>query len=134
MLERTLVPVDPKLFEAIGGRPTWSEAVIVGELIWVTGQVGWDKKTGRVVDGIEAQTEVALNNLAEVLDRAGSALENVILTRVYLTKREDYKNYDAVYQRFFPKNPPARVTVVVADNVDENALVDIEVVALRKQA
>jgi 2-iminobutanoate/2-iminopropanoate deaminase len=130
MLNREVVPVDPRLFEAIGGRDTWSDANIAGDFIWITGQIGWDKSTGEIVDGIEAQTERALENLKDVLHRAGSTLQDVVLTRIYLTEHDNYKRYDAVYQKYFPHDPPSRITVVVADNID-HALIDIEAVAIR---
>lgn len=130
MTKRNIVAVDQQLFDAIGGRGTWSEAVSVGEIIWITGQIGWDKETGTITGGIEEQTERALENLKGVLERANSSLSNVILTRIYLTEHDNYKKYDAIYQRYFPTDPPARITVVVADNID-HALIDIEAVAVK---
>jgi 2-iminobutanoate/2-iminopropanoate deaminase len=130
MSRRQVVPVDPELFTAIGGRDTWSDANIFGDLVWITGQIGWDKRTGELVQGIQPQTERALENLKEVLHRAGSSLSNVLLTRIYITEHDNYPLYDEVYQRYFPTDPPSRITVVVADNID-HALIDIEAVAVR---
>jgi enamine deaminase RidA (YjgF/YER057c/UK114 family) len=54
---RVEVPVNPELFGLIGSESRWSDAVVVNDFIFVTGQLGWDKQTGEFVDGIEAQTE-----------------------------------------------------------------------------
>jgi 2-iminobutanoate/2-iminopropanoate deaminase len=130
-LERRFVPVPGELLEAIDGMPTWSDAVRVGEHVYCTGQVGWDKRTGRMVDGgIQAQTRQALENLRAALEPVGAGLEDVVIVRVYLLDKEDHDRYDPVYREFFPENPPARVTVVVSDLCDDGCLIDIEAEAV----
>ena len=124
------VPVPRSLVTAIGSTDSWSDAVVANGFVWVTGQIGWDKATGRIVEGIEAQTELALQNLKEVLERAGSDLSKVVRTTLYITDQDHYLAYDEVYKRYFPQeNPPARVTTVVAENID-HVLIDIEAVAV----
>jgi 2-iminobutanoate/2-iminopropanoate deaminase len=128
--KRKALPVNPQLLQAIGSTTSWSDAVITGDTVWVTGQLGWDKTTGQLASGIEAQTEKTLENLKGVLERAGFSMEDVVLTRVYLIDHEDYPKYDAIYQRYFPMDPPARVSVVVAGLI-HYARIDIEAVAVR---
>ena len=131
-MERTFVPVESQLFEAIESRSRWNDAVVVGDFVFCTGQIGWDKQTGEFVDGIEAQTERALENLKEVLERAGASLEEVVSMRVYITEHDDYHRYEPVYHRYFPKDQPARVTIVVADNI-HHALIDFEALAVKRR-
>jgi 2-iminobutanoate/2-iminopropanoate deaminase len=131
MSERTQVPVNSDLLGAIGAESRWSDAVVVGDLVFVTGQLGWDKQTGEFVEGIEAQTELALENLKSVIESTGASLDDVVQTRVYLTEHDDYHRYESIYARYFVNNQPARVTVVVADLI-HHALFDIEAIAVKR--
>lgn len=121
----------PGVFLADGsGEPTWSDAVRVGDTVWVTGQLGWDKTTGRLVDGpFETEVDRALGNLADVLSAAGASLEDVVQVRAYLVRHDDYAAYDALFARHFGANRPARVTVVVSELI-HHARFDIEAVAV----
>ena len=131
MSDRNFVRVDPALLSAIGSESEWSDAVVVGDLVFITGQLGWDKQTGEFAEGIENQTELALENLKLVLERAGASLQDVVQTRIYLTQHDDYHKYEPIYHRYFPPAGPARVTVVVADLI-HHALFDIEAVAVMR--
>jgi 2-iminobutanoate/2-iminopropanoate deaminase len=129
--ERTHVPVDPVLLEAIGAKSAWSDAICIGPIVWLTGQIGWDKRTGILADGIEAQTEQALINVRDVLERAGATMEDVVSVRTYVVDHDDYHRYEVIYERVFPENPPVRVSIVVADNI-HHALIDFEVMAVKR--
>ena len=83
--------------------------------MWVTGQLGWDRRTGELAESLEAQAELAIQNLANALERAGATLADVVLTRVYLTDHDHYERYEPIYNRYFPTKQPARVSVVVAE-------------------
>jgi len=107
----------------------YSQGIKVGNLIFTAGQLGLDPTTGKLVDGLEAQTEQALQNLAAILEAAGSRLENVIKTTCFLADINDFKAFNAVYARFFASNPPARSTVQ-AGALPAGGRVEIEVVAL----
>ena len=107
----------------------YSQGIKVGNLIFTAGQLGLDPTTGKLVDGLEAQTEQALKNLAAILEAAGSRLENVIKTTCFLADINDFKAFNAVYARFFASNPPARSTVQ-AGALPAGGRVEIEVVAL----
>jgi 2-iminobutanoate/2-iminopropanoate deaminase len=128
--ERVHVPVSSELLEAIGADSAWSDAVCVGPFVWVTGQLGWDKRTGVFAEGIEAQTELALDNVKDVLERAGATLEDIVSVRVYLAEHDDYHRYERVYQRYFPEKQPVRVSIVVKENI-HHALIDFEVMAVK---
>lgn len=130
-MDRICVTLPAEFFATVQRAPTWSDAVRAGNQIFCTGQVGWDKKTGRMVEGgVEAQTRKALENLRDVLRRGGASLADVVMVRVYLLDREDHDRYDSVYKEFFPNDHPARVTVVVSDLIDKGSLIDIEATAI----
>ena len=112
----------------------YSQAVFVGELVYTSGQVGFDPASGGLVEGgIEAQTEQVLHNLEAVLVAAGSSLAQVVKTTVFLKDMNDFAAMNAVYaRRLAPEGvtPPARSTVEVA-RLPRDAQVEIEAVALR---
>jgi 2-iminobutanoate/2-iminopropanoate deaminase len=108
----------------------YSQAVAFGELVFCSGQVALDPTTGELVDGgVEAQTRQALENLAAVLAAAGSGLERVLRTTVYLRDMGDFAAMNAVYATYFAGDaPPARATVEVA-GLPKDALVEIDCIA-----
>jgi 2-iminobutanoate/2-iminopropanoate deaminase len=108
----------------------YSQAVRIGNLVYTAGQVALDPALGKLVgDDAPAQAEQALRNLAAILEAAGTSLENVVKTTVFLNSMDDYKVVNEVYGRFFSKNPPARSAVEVA-RLPLGALVEIEAVAV----
>ncbi len=80
--------------------------------------------------GVEAQTRQVLTNIKNVLEAAGSSLDLVVKTTVFLKSMSDFPRMNAVYAEFFPTEPPARTTVAAAE-LPLNALVEIEAIALR---
>ncbi len=108
----------------------YSQAVRQGELVFVSGQIPLDPETGAVVEGgIEAQTERVIANLRAVLEAAGSSLDRVLRTTVYLTDLDLFARANAVYaQHFTGATPPARATVGVAQ-LPLGALVEIDAIA-----
>ena len=126
-MERQVIHTDnaPK---AIG---PYSQAIRVGEFIFCAGQAGLDPSTGNLVSGgIEAETRRVLQNLAAVLEAAGTSFSRVVKTTVFLLDMNEFARMNAVYAEFFPTNPPARSTVQVA-RLPKDALVEIEVIASR---
>lgn len=107
----------------------YSQGVKIGNLVYTAGQLGLDPATGQLVNGLEAQTEQALKNLAAILAAAGSRMENVVKTTCFLADINDFKAFNGVYSRFFAVNPPARSTIQ-AGALPAGARVEIEVVAL----
>lgn len=92
------------------------QATIHGDTVYVAGQLPIDPATGLVVDGdIVAQTERTLDNVAAILDAAGSGLDQVLMLNVFVTSREDWPGVNAVCARRFGEHRPARAIVGGAD-------------------
>jgi 2-iminobutanoate/2-iminopropanoate deaminase len=89
----------------------YSQAVISGNFVFVSGQIAIDPKSSKVVDGgIEAQTVQVLENLKKILESIDLTLDDVVKTSVFLSDLSDFQNFNRVYSRYFDKNPPARTT------------------------
>lgn len=113
--------------QAIG---PYSQAVKVGGFVFCSGQIPLDPVTMQVIEGdARAQTERVLSNLRAVLEAAGSSLEQVVKTTVFLLDMNDFVAMNEVYATFFSNNRPARSTVQVA-RLPRDVRVEIEVVAL----
>jgi 2-iminobutanoate/2-iminopropanoate deaminase len=108
----------------------YSQAVRLGNLVFTAGQIGLNPATGKLVeDDIIIQTERVLQNLTAVLAAAGTSLDNVIKTTVFLQDMAEFAAMNGVYGRYFPTNPPARSTVQVA-GLPLGGRVEIEVIAV----
>ncbi len=106
-----------------------SQAIQVGNFLFVSGQVGVDPKTRTVPKGIEAQTRQTLENMKAVLEAAGSSLEKVAKCTVFVTNIKDFAKMNDVYRTFFPQNPPARSCIEVSALAREELEVEIECIA-----
>lgn len=111
----------------------YSQAIRSGELVFTAGQIGLDPATGELRDGVVEQAERALRNLTAILDAAGTTLERVIKTTIFLADMGDFASVNEVYGRHFSQPYPARSTVAVA-GLPKGALVEIEAVALAGDA
>ena len=131
--DRRHYPVAQTLLDGIGAKGSWSDAVCVGPFVWIAGQPGWDKRTGELPAGLEAQAEQAFENGKEVLERVGATLADVVQLRAFLERAEYYPRYQAVYQRHFPEDQPVR-TSVVSSHVYPDMLIDFDVVAVKRSA
>ncbi len=109
----------------------YSQAVVAGGLVFASGQIPLDPSSGALVTGeIEAQVERVLANLRAVLEAAGSSLDRVVRTTVYLADLSLFPRVNAVYARHFPGRPfPARSTIQVA-RLPLGAQVEIDAIAL----
>jgi 2-iminobutanoate/2-iminopropanoate deaminase len=108
----------------------YSQAIIANGFVFTAGQVALIPGTKTIVEGgIEAQTRQVLTNIQAILTAAGTNLENVVKTTVFLQNMGDFAAMNSVYAEFFPQHPPARSTVEVA-KLPLNVLVEIETVAL----
>jgi 2-iminobutanoate/2-iminopropanoate deaminase len=112
----------------------YSQAIEIGEMIYASGQVALDPKTGQIVDGgIREQTVRVLENLKAVLAAVRSDLQKVVKTTVYLKNMSDFAAMNEIYATYLAKDgwvAPARSTVEVA-RLPKDALVEIDVIALR---
>jgi 2-iminobutanoate/2-iminopropanoate deaminase len=122
-LKQVLVPGAPK-----PGGP-YSSAVIVGNLVFVSGQSGRDPATDQVAEDVEIQTEVCLKNVSIILEAAGSSLSRVVRCGVFLIDMRDFKKMNGVYARVFGEHRPARTTVAVSELPGPGLRVEIDAVA-----
>ena len=126
MTEKTIISTE-NAPEAIG---PYSQAIRANGFIFAAGQTGLDPATMELVaGGVEAQARQVLTNLKHVLEAAGTSLDRVVKTTVFLTDMANFAAMNTVYKEFFPANPPARSTVAVA-GLPKGGLVEIEAVAL----
>ena len=107
----------------------YSQAIIANGFVFTAGQVAINPATKTLVEGgIQAQARQTLENVKVILEAAGTRLENVVKTTVFLANMSDFAAMNEVYATFFPANPPARSTVGVA--LPPGILIEIETVAV----
>ncbi|MBU9737014.1 RidA family protein [Diplocloster agilis] len=109
----------------------YSHAVMAGDVLFTSGQLGLDPATGELKEGVEAQTTQALENLKAVLEAAGLSMKNVVKTVVFLDNMGDFAAVNAIYATYFEGDTPARSCVQVAA-LPKGGLVEIEAVAVRE--
>ena len=111
----------------------YSQAIKAGGFVFVSGQIPIDPRTGQfVAGGIAEQTEQVLKNLSTVLEAAGSSLDRVVKTTVFLADMKEFTGMNEVYGTFFSGPPPARATIAAA-GLPRDARVEIEAVALASE-
>lgn len=121
------VVTSEKAPKAIG---PYSVGIRTGNLIFTAGQVGIDPSVGEIVaGGIEAETHQVIRNLRHILESAGSSLDRVVKTTVFLRDMGDFSRMNAIYGEYFTKNPPARSTVQVSA-LPKGAAIEIEAIAI----
>ncbi len=108
----------------------YSQAIEVNGMVYTSGQLPIDSKTGLMSDDVEVQTEQSLKNVFAILKAAGTDPANVIKTTVFIKDMNDFPRINKVYETFFQDNYPARSCVEVA-RLPKDALVEIEVVAYK---
>ena len=115
------------------GQPNgiFSSAIVTGNLVYTSGQIGIDSKTGQMPEGMEAQLEQVFRNLTAVLEASGSSIDHVVKATVFLADMNDYNTMNELYRKKFKGDPPARTTVQVA-RLPRDARIEIEVVAVLK--
>jgi 2-iminobutanoate/2-iminopropanoate deaminase len=109
----------------------YSQAIVAGGMVFVSGQIPLDPATGTLLQGdIASQTERVLRNVAGILEAAGSSMARVVKTTVFLANLDDFEEMNGVYARHFPADaPPARATVQVS-RLPKGASVEIDAIAL----
>jgi 2-iminobutanoate/2-iminopropanoate deaminase len=107
----------------------YAHAVRVGSLIFLTGQLPLEPRTGALVGGdVATQTDAVIANLVAVLERCGASLSDVVQVRAYLTSMELYDDFNVAYARHFGRDLPARTCIAVS-GLARGALVEIDAVA-----
>ncbi len=107
----------------------YSQATIMDDLIFVSGQVAMDPNTKTLVSGsMEDEVIQTMENLRSLLEEMGSSLENVLKVTVFLTDMNEFQNFNEAYKKYFPKEPPARSCVEVR-NLPFGASLEIEAIA-----
>ena len=107
----------------------YSQAIKAGGLVFASGQLGLDPTTGKLQEGLEAQTRQVLANLQAVLSASGASMADVVKTTIFVVDISHFAAVNAIYATAFPSPPPARSTVQVAA-LPLGGLVEIEAVAL----
>ncbi|MFH1187271.1 MAG: RidA family protein [bacterium] len=116
--------------QAIG---PYSQAVEYNNLIFCSGQIALDPKSGEMVEGgIENETKRVMENLKAVVDASGSGMDKVLKTTIYLTDLSNFKIVNEIYGSYFTENPPARATVEVK-SLPKGAQVEIEMVCFKQR-
>lgn len=107
----------------------YSQGVIAGGLLFVSGQIPLDPATGALIEGsIEEQTEQVLRNIMAILKEAKMGAENVVKTTVFLADLADFPRMNAVYEKHLGKEPPARSTIQAA-GLPKGARIEIDAIA-----
>lgn len=107
----------------------YSPAMVVGHLVFVSGQAGREPRTGSLARDVEGQTEQALRNVAAILEAAGSSLAHVVRCGVFLVDMSEFQKMNGVYARMFGTHRPARTTVEVSGLPGAGLRVEIDAVA-----
>jgi 2-iminobutanoate/2-iminopropanoate deaminase len=115
--------------EAPGAIGPYSQAVKVNGLVYTSGQIPLDPATGELVTDVKLAAKRSLDNLKAVLEAAGTSLDKVVKTVVFLKNMDDFAAVNEVYATYFTSNPPARSCVAVA-KLPKDAVLEIEAVAV----
>jgi 2-iminobutanoate/2-iminopropanoate deaminase len=125
-MEKTVIHSE-KAPAAVG---PYSQAIKWGDMLFTSGLIPLDPRSGQVVDGgIQAQTRQVMENLREVLAAAGAGFGNVVKTTCFLYDMNDFAQFNVVYEEFFKDKPPARSCVAV-DRLPKDVLVEVEAIAV----
>ena len=106
----------------------FSQAIKAGSFVFTSGQSG-HTKSGELKEGVEAQTEQALQNIESIIEEAGGSLQDVVKCKVYVADFGDYDRMNSIYKKYFEEDPPARVGLE-AGNLPPDVLVEIEAIAM----
>lgn len=121
--DRIVVSTD-KAPKAIG---PYSQAIRYGDMLYVSGMIPIDPKTNELSKGdIDVQATLVLDNIKAVVEAAGFSMKNVLKAEVFMKDLKDFSKYNAIYVKYFPQEPPARVTVQAAA-LPRDVLIEISV-------
>ena len=117
----------PKAPAAIG---PYSQAILAGNTLYISGQVPIDPATGTIPEGITAQTEQVMKNIEAILTEAGFTFADVVKSTCLLASMDYFGPMNEVYAKYYPQNPPARAAFAV-QKLPKDALVEIETIAVK---
>ena len=106
----------------------YSQAMVTGNLVFTSGQLGLIPETGELQEGVAAQAKQAMDNLGAVLEEAGAGFDSVVKTVIYLADIADFGVVNEIYAGYFEKDPPARCCFEVAA-LPKGGLIEIECIA-----
>ena len=106
----------------------YSQAVVVGEMIYTSGQIPVNPQNGKIPDGAVEQANQVFTNIKNLLESAGTSIDNVVKTTVFIKNMDDFAKINEVYQKYFTKPYPARSCVEVA-RLPKDVLIEVEVIA-----
>ena len=106
----------------------YSQAMVINNMVFTSGQIPVDPVTGDIPEGIEAQTNQALTNVKNLLEAAGTSIDKVVKTTVFIQNMSDFSVINEIYQSYFSEPYPARSCVEVA-KLPKGVLVEVEAIA-----
>lgn len=108
----------------------YSQGVIVGDFVYTSGQIPLNPATGELVTDIKLATKQSMENIKAILEEAGTSLNNVVKTSIFLKDLNDFEAVNEVYGTYFIENKPARSCVQVA-KLPKDAVIEIEAIAVK---
>ena len=115
---------------APGAIGPYSQGIAVGDLVYTSGQIPLNPSTGELVTDIKLATKQSMENVKAILESAGTSLDNVIKTSIFLKDLNDFEAVNEVYGTYFIENKPARSCVQVA-KLPKDAVIEIEAIAVK---
>jgi 2-iminobutanoate/2-iminopropanoate deaminase len=106
----------------------YSQAVVTGNMIYTSGQIPVNPQTGEIPDGAVNQANQVFTNIKNLLESAGTSIENIVKTTVFIKNMDDFAKINEVYEKYFTKPYPARSCVEVA-RLPKQVLIEVEVIA-----
>lgn len=108
----------------------YSQAIEANGMVFASGQIPVNPATGEIPEGIEAQAEQVMTNMKNLLEAAGTSLDNVVKTTVFIKSMEDFGTINGIYSKYFTKDCPARSCVEIS-RLPKDVLLEMEAIALK---
>lgn len=109
----------------------YSQAIEANGLVFASGQIPVNPATGEIPEGIEAQTEQVMTNMKNLLEAAGTSMENVVKTTVFIKSMDDFGTINGIYSKYFEKDCPARSCVEIS-RLPKDVLLEMEAIAVKE--
>ena len=109
----------------------YSQAIEANGLVFASGQIPVNPATGEIPEGIEAQAEQVMTNMKNLLEAAGTSMENVVKTTVFIKSMDDFGTINGIYSKYFEKDCPARSCVEIS-RLPKDVLLEMEAIAVKE--